>query len=89
MKIISRGIDTLVVSLTWDDFSSITGIDCHYDHQKFKIKDGNEFSTILFARSVYNAKLAWETKDKMKDLLKQCEKSLDNIFFPMQPVEEK
>ena len=85
MRIITKGEETIVVSLTWNDFNAITGITCQYDHQKHLIKEGAEFSTIKFASSVRDARLAWETKAKMKELLKECEENLDKVFFPMQP----
>jgi len=86
MRIVTKGLNTVVVSLTWNDFNAITGIPCDYDSQKDSVKEGAEFSTIKFASSVRDARLAWETKAKMKELLKECEENLNKVFFLIQPL---
>jgi len=90
MRLITKGEETVVVSMTWNELQLITGKDFSmHGRSRALIFEGEEFSVVKFATSVANARLAWETKAKMKELLRGCEENLDRVFFPMQPMNEE
>lgn len=87
MKVIACGLEEVIVSMGVKEFSGMTGVVVgdYYGNGgvSYSKVTGMEFNLMAVNNSIYQLKLAHETKEKVKKDLLHLASVIDRTYFPI------